>query len=212
MIDLYTWGTANGRIASIALEEFGCEYVAHAVDIGNGEQSAPSFLKISPNGKIPAIHDHETGRTLMESAAILLYLAERHDRFRGDDRWQTVEWLMLQAAGIGPILGEAHRFLYYNRGKAPFAETHFAAEAKRLYALLDQRVADRGHLAGPYSIADMATWPWVSRYAWQDIDLADYPSLTRWYLEIADRPAVQRGYDVPTPINPIPRPRQAPHG
>ena len=206
MIDLYTWGTANGRKASIALEEFGCEYDVHPVDIGKGEQFAPAFLKISPNGKIPAIHDCETGRTMMESGAIVLYLAERHGRFWGDDRWQTVEWLMLQVAGIGPILGEAHRFLHYSPGKAPFAEAHFAAEARRIYAVLEKRVAARGYLAGSYSISDMATWPWVSRYEWQGIDWADFPSLKRWYLEIADRPGVQRGYDVPMRVNPIPRP------
>ena len=158
MIDLYTWGTANGRKASIALEEFGLEYEVHPVDIGKGEQFVPAFLEISPNGKIPAIRDRETGRTMMESGAIMLHLAERQGRFWGDDRWQTVEWLMLQVAGIGPMLGEAHRFLYYNPGKAPFAEAHFAAEARRIYGVLDRRVSEKGHLAGSYSIADMATW------------------------------------------------------
>ena len=206
MIDLYTWGTANGRKASIALEEFGCAYEVHPVDIGKGEQFVPAFLEISPNGKIPAIRDRETGRTMMESGAIMLHLAERHGRFWGDDRWETVEWLMLQVAGIGPILGEAHRFLYYNPGKAPFAEAHFAAEARRIYGVLDSRVSEKGHLAGSYSIADMATWPWVSRYEWQQIDWADFPSLRRWYVEISDRPAVQRGYDVPQPESAIPRP------
>ena len=206
MIDLYTWGTANGRKASIALEEFGLEYEVHPVDIGKREQFVPAFLEISPNGKIPAIRDRETGRTMMESGAIMLHLAERHGRFWGDDRWETVEWLMLQVAGIGPMLGEAHRFLYYNPGKAPFAEAHFAAEARRIYGVLDRRVSEKGHLAGSYSIADMATWPWVSRYEWQQIDWADFPSLERWYIEIAERPAVQRGYDVPHPEGAIPRP------
>lgn len=206
MIDLYTWGTANGRKASIALEEFGLEYEVHPVDIGKGEQFVPAFLEISPNGKIPAIRDRETGRTMMESGAIMLHLAERHGRFWGDDRWETVEWLMLQVAGIGPMLGEAHRFLYYNPGKAPFAEAHFAAEARRIYGVLDRRVSEKGHLAGSYSIADMATWPWVSRYEWQQIDWADFPSLERWYVEIAERPAVQRGYEVPHPESAIPRP------
>ena len=206
MIDLYTWHTANGRVASIALEEFGCEYEVHPVNIGAGEQFEPGFLKISPNNKIPAIADRESGRTLMESAAILLWLAERDRRYRGDDRWQTVEWLMLQTSGVAPMLGEAHHYLHYHPGNAPFAEEHCAAEAKRLYTVLDRRVARRGFLSGTYSIADMATWPWISRYEWQGIDWADYPNLQRWYADIAARPAVQRGYDVPMRMNAIPLP------
>ena len=206
MIDLYTWSTANGRKASIALEEFGCDYDVHPVNIGQGDQFAPEFLKISPNNKIPAIIDLESGRSLMESGAILLYLAQRHDRFWGDDRWETVEWLMLQMSGVGPMLGVAHHYLHYNPGRAPFAEEHCAAEAKRLYAVLDKRIAQRGYLSGAYSIADMATWPWISRYEWQGIDWCDYPHLKRWYLDIAARPAVRRGYDVPMRVNAIPLP------
>ena len=131
---------------------------------------------------------------------------ERQDRFRGDDRWETVEWLMLRSSGVAPMLGEAHHHLHYHPGNAPFAEDHCAAEARRLYAVLDRRVARRGCLSGSYSIADMATWPWISRYEWQGVDWADYPNLRRWYLDIAARPAVQRGYDVPTRMNPIPLP------
>ncbi|MXY04448.1 MAG: glutathione S-transferase, partial [Gammaproteobacteria bacterium] len=163
-------------------------------------------LKISPNNKIPAIIDRASNRAMMESGAILLYLAETHGRFQGDDRWQTLEWLMLQMGGVGPMLGQAHHFLRFNAGKAPYAEQRYAAEAKRLYAVLDKRLADRDYLSGAYSIADMATWPWISRYEWQGIDWADYPNLKRWYLAIADRSAVQRGYDVPMKVNPIPRP------
>ena len=206
MIDLYTWPTPNGRKVSIALEEFGLDYRVHPVNILKNEQFDPGFLKISPNSKIPAIIDRAANRTMMESGAILLYLAETHDRFQGDDRWQTLEWLMLQMGGVGPMLGQAHHFLRFNAGKAPYAEQRYAAEAKRLYAVLDARLADREHLSGAYSIADMATWPWISRYEWQGIDWADYPNLKRWYLAIADRPAVQRGYDVPMQVNLIPRP------
>ncbi len=206
MIDLYTWPTPNGRKISIALEEFAVPYTAHAVNIGKEEQFKPDFLAISPNNKIPAIVDRSSGRTLMESGAILIYLAETYDRFWGDDRYVTLEWLMLQMGGVGPMLGQAHHFLKYNRGKAPYAEARYAAEAKRLYQVLDTRLAKENYLAGSYSIADMATWPWVSRYEWQEINLADYPNVLRWYLEIADRPAVQRGYDVPMFVNPIPRP------
>jgi GSH-dependent disulfide-bond oxidoreductase len=207
VIDLYTWPTPNGRKISIALEEFGLPYRVHPVDIGRGEQHRPEFLRISPNGKIPAIVDDATGRTLMESGAILLYLADRHDRFWGDDRWQTVEWLMLQMGSIGPMLGQAHHFLRHNPGKAPYAEERYRAEARRLYGVLDRRLADRACLAGSYSIADMATWPWISRYEWQDIDWTEFPNLKRWYRDIAARPAVQRGYHVPQNVNEIPLPQ-----
>ena len=206
MIDLYTWPTPNGRKVSIALEEFGLPYEVHAVNIGEGEQDAPEFRAISPNGKIPAIVDRQSGISLMESGAILLYLAEKEDRFLGDDRWQTIEWLMLQMGGVGPMLGQAHHFLKFNPGKAPYAEARYKAEAERLYAVLDTWLAERDYLSGSYSIADMATWPWISRYEWQQMDLGAYPNLLRWYLAIADRPAVQRGYDVPVHVNEIPRP------
>ncbi len=206
MIDLYTWATPNGRKVSIALEEFELEYVVHPVNIGEGDQFDADFLKISPNNKIPAIFERQTSRGMMESGAILMYLAETRERFWGDDRWQTIEWLMLQMGGVGPMLGQAHHFLKFNSGKAPYAEERYATEAKRLYGVLDARLADREYLSGSYSIADMATWPWISRYEWQGIEWSAYPHLKRWYLQIADRPAVQRGYDVPNTVNPIPRP------
>jgi len=213
MIDLYTWATPNGRKVSIALEELGLPYRVHAVDIGKGEQFEPGFLAISPNNRIPAIVDRdpssERGRTMMESGAILLYLADKTGRLLGDDRWVTLEWLMLQMASSGPTLGQVHHFLRFNPGKSAYAEERFMAEAARLYGVLDRRLAQREYLAGTYSIADIATWPWISRYEWQQINLADYPNLLRWYLAIADRPAVQRGYDVPAKVNEIPRPAQA---
>jgi GST-like protein len=204
--ELYTWPTPNGRKISIALEEFELPYTVHAIDIGRGDQHDAQFRRISPNGKIPAVVDTRSGRALMESGAILLYLAEQHGRFLDDDRWETVQWLMLQMGGVGPMLGQAHHFLRFNPGKAPYAEARYRDEARRLYGVLDARLTDRSYLAGSYSIADMATWPWISRYEWQDIDWTDYPNLLRWYLAIADRPAVQRGYDVPHVVNPIPRP------
>ena len=204
MIDLYTWPTPNGRKVSIALEEFGLAYRVHPVDIGRGDQHAAAFRRISPNGRIPAIVDGD--RALMESGAILLYLADREARFQGDDRWQTVEWLMLQMSGVGPMFGQVHHFLRFNPGKAPYAEQRYLAEAHRLYGVLDARLADRAYLAGSYSIADMATWPWIARWPWHQVDWSAFPHLRRWYLDIADRPAVQRGYDVPEPTDPIPRP------
>lgn len=206
MIELYTWPTPNGRKVSIALEEFGLDYRVHPVDLGAGAQLAPEFVKISPNNKIPAIHDKRTGRYLMESGAILLYLAETHGRFQGDDRWDTLQWLMLQMASVGPVLGQTHHFHKFNPGKAPYAEERFLEETRRLYGVLDRRLADREYLSGSYSIADMATWPWISRYEWQGIDWTPYPHLRDWYLRIAGRPAVQAGYDVPHVVNPIPLP------
>jgi len=206
MIDLYTWPTPNGRKASIALEEFSLEYTVHAINIGKDEQFDSHFLKLSPNNKIPAIYDHATQRSVMESGAILIYLADKCDRFWGEDRYTTLEWLMLQMGGVGPMLGQVHHFMRFNEGKAPYAEERFGAEAKRLYRVLDQRLADHEYLAGSYSIADMATWPWISRFEWHPIEWQDYPHLRRWYEAIADREAVQRGYDVPMRVNDIPKP------
>ena len=206
MFDLYTFPTPNGRKASIALEEFGVEYETHVINITKDEQFAPDFLTISPNNKIPALVDRDTGRALMESGAILIYLADKYERFWGEDRYVTLEWLMLQMGGVGPMLGQVHHFLKFNAGKAPYAEERYGAEARRLYGVLDQRLAANEYLAGEYSIADMATWPWISRYEWHPIDWSDYPHLKRWYLEIAARPAVQRGYDVPVHVNDIPLP------
>ncbi len=205
MIDLYTWPTPNGRKVSIALEEFGLEYAAHAVNLQKDEQFAPEFLAISPNNKIPAIVDRSNGQAVMESGAILIYLAEKCDQFWGDNRYQTLQWLMLQMGGIGPILGQVHYFKKYNAGKSVYAEERFYKEAQRLYSVLDQRLSEVEYLAGEYSIADMATWPWVSRFEWQQIALNEYPNVQRWYAHIADRAAVQKGYDVPMFVNAIPK-------
>jgi GSH-dependent disulfide-bond oxidoreductase len=216
VIDLYTWSTPNGRKVSIALEELGAEYTVHAIDTGKNQQFDPAFLAISPNNKIPAIIDRDSfpakndrtknGRPMMESGAILLYLADKFGKLMGGDRWETLEWLMLQMGGVGPMLGQAHHFLRFNPGKAPYAEERFKLEAARLYGVLNTRLGKHEYLAGDYSIADIATWPWISRYEWQQIDLATYPNVLRWYLAIADRPAVQRGYDVPAKVGDIPRP------
>ena len=205
MIDLYTWPTPNGRKVSIALEEFGLEYAAHAVNLQKDEQFAPEFLAISPNNKIPAIVDRSNGQAVMESGAILIYLAEKCDQFWGDNRYQTLQWLMLQMGGIGPMLGQVHYFKKYNAGKSVYAEERFYKEAQRLYSVLDQRLSEVEYLAGEYSIADMATWPWVSRFEWQQIALNEYPNVQRWYAQIADRAAVQKGYDVPMFVNAIPK-------
>ncbi|MCA0919315.1 glutathione S-transferase family protein [Pseudooceanicola nanhaiensis] len=212
MIDFYTWTTPNGRKVSILLEELGIPYTAHAVNIGKDEQFAPAFLAISPNNKIPAIHDSETGQSLMESGAIMLYLARKHGRFleEGGEEWRVVEWLMWQMGGFGPMLGQTHHFHHFNPGKADYAEQRFLTETARLYRVLNDRLEGREYLAGTgagsYSIADMAIWPWASRFEWQSINLDDYPNVKAWYLRIAERPAVQRGYAVPKDVGPIPMP------
>lgn len=209
MIDLYTWTTPNGRKASIMLEEVGLPYTAHAVDISKDEQFKPEFLKISPNNRIPAIVDSDNGYHLMESGAILLYLAEKAGKLLPKDlekRYRVIEWVMWQMGGPGPMLGQVHHFVKYNKGKAPYAEERYLKEAHRLYGVLDRRLAGREFVADDYSVADIAVWPWISRFEWQTIDLGQYPNVKRWYLEIAKRPAVQRGYDVPKKVSDIPMP------
>jgi len=209
MIDLFTWTTPNGRKVSIMLEELGLPYTTHAINIMEDDQFAPDFLKISPNNKIPAIVDQETGISLMESGAILIYLAEKTGKFLSTDpktRWATIEWLMWQMGGAGPMLGQVHHFVKFNPGKAPYAEERYSAEAKRLYGVLNSRLAVHDYIAGDYSIADIATWPWISRFEWQGIDLDEFPNIKRWYTAIAERPAVQKGYHVPKFTQDIPIP------
>ena len=209
MIDLYTWTTPNGRKVSIALEELELPYTAHAVNIGDDEQFAPDFLKIAPNNKIPAIVDNDNGTAMMESGAILLYLAKKAGKLLPSDekaRWSAIEWLMWQMGGVGPMCGQVHHFVRFNQGKSAYAEERFLNEAKRLYGVMDKRLADHEFLAGEYSVADIATWPWISRFEWQTIDLNEFPNVKRWYTDIANRPAVQRGYDVPKKVGDIPMP------
>jgi GSH-dependent disulfide-bond oxidoreductase len=209
VIDLYTWTTPNGRKASIMLEEVGLPYTAHAVDISKDEQFKPEFLKISPNNRIPAIVDGDNGTHLMESGAILIYLADKTGKLLpkdSDKRYRVIEWLMWQMGGPGPMLGQVHHFVKYNKGKAPYAEERYLKEAHRLYGVLDRQLAGREFVADEYSIADIAIWPWISRFEWQTIDMGQYANVKRWYLDIAKRPAVQRGYDVPKKVGDIPMP------
>jgi GST-like protein len=209
MIDFYTWSTPNGRKVSIMLEECALDYKTHAIDISKDEQFAPEFLKISPNNRIPAIVDNDNGLSLFESGAILQYLAQKTGKFwtaEGEAHWRTTEWLMWQMGGAGPMLGQVHHFVKFNKGKAPYAEERYSKEAKRLYGVLDRRLAEADYVAGDYSIADMSIWPWISRFEWQNIDMSAYPNLQRWYTAIAARPAVQRGYHVPVQQPGIPMP------
>lgn len=209
MIDLYTWTTPNGRKASIALEEFKLPYTAHAVDITKDQQFAPKFLDISPNNKIPAIVDRETDMTLMESGAILIYLANKTGQLMptsGVGQYRVLEWLMWQMSGPGPTFAQLHYYLKFNKGKVPLAEERFMKETRRLYSVLDKRLSDREFVTGDYSIADIAIWPWVSRFEWQSIKLQEYPNVLRWYAGIAKRPAVQRGYKIPLDVGDVPLP------
>ena len=210
MIDFYTWTTPNGRKIAIMLEETGLPYSVHPIDIGKGEQHHPDYLKINPNNKIPAIVDHDEDVTMMESGAILIYLAEKTGQFLPADkkkRLKTLEWLMFQMGGVGPMLGQAHHFLHFNPDASTYASERYASEAQRLYRVMDTRLGEANYLAGDdFSIADIATWPWLSRYEWQGVDLNDFPNVKRWYVEIAKRSAVQRGYDVPRKVSDIPMP------
>jgi len=210
VIDLYTWTTPNGRKISILLEELGLPYTVYPVDISKGEQFKPEFLKISPNNRIPAIVDRDSSFHLMESGAIMLYLAEKVGSpllpRAVEPRYRVVEWLMWQMGGPGPMFGQVHHFVKYNPGKAPYAEERYLKEAHRLYAVLDRRLGEAAFVADTLSVADIAIWPWVSRYEWQTVDLRQYPNVLRWYRTLAARPAFQKGYQVPKKVQDVPMP------
>jgi len=208
MIDLYTFSTPNGRKISIALEEMGLDYKVNTINIQKDEQFGEAFLKIAPNNKIPAIVDHETGVSMMESGAILYYLATKTGKFLPKDpvrHWEALEWLNWQVGGFGPMLGQTHHFLKYNPGVSEYSEKRFHTESKRLYGVLDKQLATSEYVAGEYSIADMAIWPWAARFGYHQVDLNAFPNVKRWFLKIAERPAVAKGYSVPT-VEDIPRP------
>jgi GST-like protein len=203
VIDLYTDTTPNGYKISIMLEEVGLPYTAHHVDIGKGDQFKPEFLAISPNNKIPAIIDRDGpgGKPypMMESGAILVYLAEKTGKLLPQEtraRFDVLQWLFFQMAHIGPMLGQAHHFRLYAPEQIPYAVNRYTNEAKRLYGVLDKRLADRGYLAGEYSIADIAVWPWLRRPDRQGVEIAEHPNVKRWFDAIAARPAVERGLKV----------------
>lgn len=204
MIELYTWGTPNGRKVSVMLEECALAYNVHKINIGKDEQFAPEFLKLNPNGKIPAIVDSDgpDGKpiSLMESGAILLYLASKTGQLLPADargRWAVTEWLMFQMASVGPMFGQCHHFLRAAKEQIPYGIERYTREKDRLYGVLDKRLGEQAFLAGDYSIADIATYPWVSRHEWHKTDLAQYPNVKRWFDQISARPAVQRGMLVP---------------
>lgn len=209
MIDLYTWNTPNGRKVSIALEELGVPYTVHPINITQNEQFAPDFLKVAPNNRIPAIVDRDTGISLMESGAILIYLADKTGKLlpkSGEGRYRVIEWLMWQMGGPGPTFGQLHYYIKFNTGKFPYAEERFLKEARRLYKVLNARLEGREFVADDYSIADISIWPWISRFEWQTIDLSEYPHVKGWYERMAARPAVQKGYRVPNDKDVVPLP------
>lgn len=204
MIDVYSWATPNGHKVHIMLEECGLPYKAHPVNIGAGDQFKPEFLEISPNNKIPAIVDSDgpDGKpmSVFESGAILVYLASKTGRFLGNtdrEKFVTLQWLMFQMGGVGPMLGQAHHFRIYAPEKIDYAINRYTNEAKRLYGVIDKQLSKHAYLAGDeYTIADIATFPWLRSWKNQGIDWEDYPNAKRWFDEISERPAVQSGVQV----------------
>jgi GST-like protein len=204
VIDLYTWGTPNGRKASIMLEEVGIPYRVLPIDISKGAQHTPEFLAINPNGRIPAIIDSEgpDGKPIriFESGAILIYLAEKTGKLLSGEprrRMETLVWLMFQMGGVGPMFGQAHHFLRAAPEPVPYGIERYTKETRRLYGVLNRRLGQEAYLAGEYSIADIATYPWVARHDWHKVELEDFPNVARWYEAIGARPAVARGMRVP---------------
>ena len=203
MIDLYTAPTPNGWKASIMLEEVGLPYTVRPIELGKLEQKQDAFLRINPNGRIPAIVDRDAGDfAVFESGAILVYLAEKTGSLLpGDPRGRSLamQWLMFQMAGLGPMQGQANVFFRYTPAKIPYAIERYQKETRRLYQVLDTRLAESEYLAGDYSIADVATWPWVRIHGWAGVETEGLPHLERWLGQVAARPAVERGKDVPRP-------------
>ena len=210
MIDLYSWFTPNGRKVSIMLEETGLQYQVHPIAINKGEQNDPEFLKIGPNNKISVIVDQSNGLSIMESAAILQYLAKKANKFmptEGNDYWKMQEWLMFQMASVGPMMGQVHTFVHYQEGKNVEASERYVNETKRIYGVMNKQLSQREYfLDWGYSIVDIAIFPWVGRFDWQTINLNDYEHVKRWYLQIKERPAVIKGWNIPENDQPMPMP------
>jgi GST-like protein len=200
MIDLYTFTTPNGRKASIMLEEVELPYNVHKIDITKNDQFTPEFVAINPNSKIPAIVDHDTGITVFESGAILIYLAEKTGKLlptADKERFQVLSWLMLQMGSVGPMFGQLNHFKKFAPEKIPYAIERYEKETLRLYGVLDKQLTEREYLCGDYSIADIATYPWVAIYEFQGLTLDSHLNLKRWVETMQPRPAVQRGMAVP---------------
>ena len=199
MIDFYTFTTPNGRKVSIMLEELALPYNVHSIDISKNDQFTPEFIAINPNSKIPAIIDQETGITVFESGAILMYLAEKSGKFLPTataEKYEVIQWLMFQMASVGPMFGQLNHFRRYAPEQIPYAIDRYEKETLRLYSVLDRQLADREFVCGEYSIADMAIYPWVAIYEFQGLTLEAHPYLQRWVNTMAARPAVQTGMKV----------------
>ena len=196
MIKLYTWPTPNGRKVSILLEEIESPYKIFPINITKDEQFSKEFSKISPSNKIPAIVDTESNRSIFETGAIMLYIAKKFNKLiPADHYWDVIQWYFFQISQVGPFLGQAHQFLHYHSGKSEFAEEKYRDYVKRVYETLDQRLQSKQYLGTEYSIADIATWPWVARFEIHNTNLEDYPNVLKWYRLIAKRPAVISGYN-----------------
>ena len=208
MIELFTANTPNGKKISIMLEEIGYDYKVNSINLYKGEQFNEDFKKISPFSKIPVIKDLKSNETIFESGAILIYLAEKSGKYlTSKNRNIVTQWLMAQMGYVGPILGQHHQFHHYNSGKSKFGEERYFKISRSIYKDLDNRLSNSKYLAGnDYSIADIATWPWIARHDWHDIGLKNYSSLCRWYVEIANRSAVKKGYDYLNKGEKIPMP------
>jgi len=202
-IELYTWSTPNGRKVSIMLEECGLQYNVHKINIGtNQEQFTPEYLKINPNGKIPSIVDpqgpHGKPIALMESGAILIYLADKTGKFFPQrDKYDVLQWLMFQMGGVGPMFGQAHHFMRAKKDEISYGSERYGNEAKRLYGVMDVHLGGHEYFAGEYSIADMAIYPWTARFEWHRVDIASFKNVKRWYDKVGARPAVVKGMAVP---------------
>ena len=197
MIKLYTSPTPNGRKISILLEELNAEYETILIDLGKKEQFKKEFSKLSPTNKIPVIVDTENSQRIFESGAILIYLAQKYNKFLDNENyWEIMQWLILQVAYVGPMLGQAHQYLFYHRGKSKFAEEKTKGYVEHVYSILEKQLTDKEYIVRDYSIADIAIWPWIDRCERHEINLQDYPSIKRWYDKISIRPAVIKGYNV----------------
>ena len=196
MIKLYTSPTPNGRKISILLEELNAEYETILVDLSKKEQFKKEFSKLSPTNKIPVIVDTENNQRIFESGAILIYLAQKYNKFLDNENyWEIMQWLILQVAYVGPMLGQAHQYLFYHRGKSKFAEEKTKGYVEHVYSILEKQLMDKEYIVNNYSIADIAIWPWVDRCERHEVKLEDYPNIKRWYDKISIRPAVIKGYN-----------------
>jgi len=207
MIDLYSSATPNGRKITIMLEELGIKYNPILISLDKKEQFSPEFSKISPTNKIPVIVDKENNQIIFESGAILLYLAKKYNKFLNKkDYWDVVQWLFFQMAYVGPMLGQAHQYLFYHKGKSEFAEQRSRTYSNNVYEILDTKLSKNKYICNEYSIADIAVWPWVARFERHQINLKNYSNVLRWYITLSKRPAIIKGYNIIGDFNEIPIP------